>query len=156
MNNLKRLIFTLDKFPMYNFPQAGPILRKYNGTDWKLYEKFDPKRYNRAEVYKNNKFEIYVITWAPGQESSIHDHPDYGCWIKILRGNLYETIYNIGGKQTENKILNTGNVGFMHNDYGYHKITNKSSDISTSLHIYSPTDMSVEEIMEDCNKKMFG
>lgn len=152
MNSLKRLIATLNTVPRNNFTRAGPILQKYNGIDWKNYQKFNPERYERAKVYQNNEFEIYIITWGPEQESPIHDHPDYGCWLKMLQGNLHETIYNLQEKPIENKVLVPGDVGFMHNDYGYHKIANKSPHISTSLHVYSPSEMGIAEIMEDCGR----
>jgi cysteine dioxygenase len=34
------------------------------------------------------------LAWGEGHGSSIHDHSDSHCFVKILRGDLQETMYD--------------------------------------------------------------
>jgi len=52
-------------------------------------------RYTRNLVDEGNgKFNLIILCWGEGQSSSIHDHSDAHCFVKILAGQLKETIYD--------------------------------------------------------------
>jgi len=137
MNNLGKLITSLNSNYKYGFEKLGPILGRYYGMDWKKYQQVDLETYNRNKVYGNNDFELFVITWVPGQESPVHDHPKGGCWLRLLTGELNETVFDMRDNTIQNKIILSNGPSFMHNDIGFHKIINKSDKLSTSLHLYS-------------------
>ena len=42
----------------------------------------------------NELFEIIIISWNYNQKSPIHNHPENGCLMKILKGSLTEEKYN--------------------------------------------------------------
>ena len=86
----------------------------------------------------DNKFDIYIITWLPNQKTPIHDHAKYGCILKVLEGELEETIYQYSSKLITKKNNKKGDTGFMSDEIGVHLIENKSDSIAVSLHIYSP------------------
>ena len=91
-----------------------------------------------------NWFELFIIVWNKGSKSKIHDHSEKGCILKVLQGELKETIYKDSKSDDLNEnIVNTtiikkSDTSFMHNDLGFHSIENISDDISISLHVYSP------------------
>ena len=132
----------LDKKKLNKFTYLAD---NYVGDDWKKYMVKNVNTYNRQLVIKNENIEILILTWLPGQESPIHGHPDNGCILKVLKGELNEEIYdnlqqNIDNVQSpiNTNIHKNNSVSYMHNDKGYHKIKNNSAEIACSLHIYSP------------------
>jgi cysteine dioxygenase len=54
---------------------------------------FSEKRYARNLVYKERQFEIMIMCWNAGQRSSIHDHAGSLGGIKILHGELTESLF---------------------------------------------------------------
>lgn len=60
-------------------------------AEWLKYAKFSKFRYTRNLVDKGNgKFNLMVLCWGEGHGSSIHDHPQSDCVMKILAGQLNE------------------------------------------------------------------
>lgn len=60
-------------------------------AEWLKYAKFNKFRYTRNLVDSGNgKFNLMVLCWGEGNSSSIHDHPDSDCVMKMLAGRLTE------------------------------------------------------------------
>ena len=51
------------------------------------------KLYTRNLVMETDLFSLIVLVWNPDKESPIHDHPCEGCWVRVLEGNVKETVY---------------------------------------------------------------
>ena len=116
------------------------IVERYDGFDWNKYVKIDNKtNYIKNLFYENENFEMFIVTWMPNQNSTIHDHSKNGCVMKVLDGHLMEkqfdpnTIEFIGYK-----IMIPDDIGFINNETCYPQIINIDDNITTSLHIYSP------------------
>lgn len=118
-------------------------------NDWKRYVKFDQKTYIRIPIpeLSNELFEIILICWDKNQKSPIHNHPENGCILKVLQGELTEDIYikSDTGKYVYNstKVNVNGNVSYMCGNDIIHRISNTNSNMdedfkTISLHIYSP------------------
>ena len=113
------------------------IVQKYNGNDWEKYCKFCNVSYKRSLVYINDLFDIYVICWNNNQKSPIHDHAKNGCIMKILQGSICEQLFTLDVNFLKQNIYKKGDVSYIDNKIGLHKIAN--NDIKTiTLHIYSP------------------
>ena len=41
----------------------------------------------------NGKFNLMALCWGEGHGSSIHDHADAHCFVKVLDGTLRETLF---------------------------------------------------------------
>ena len=54
---------------------------------------FSDKKYARNLVCKTDRFEIMVMCWNAGQRSSIHDHAGSLGGLKILHGELTESLF---------------------------------------------------------------
>jgi len=51
-------------------------------------------RYTRNLVDEGNgKYNLMVLCWGEGMGSSIHDHADSHCFVKILSGEFKETLF---------------------------------------------------------------
>ena len=115
------------------------ILESYKGDDWKQYVKYDNENYHRKLVWRNDIIDLFIISWHINQESKIHNHPESGCLLKCLEGELNEELYineNDTVKYLKTNIILKENVGYKVGNKILHKI--KSSNLSVSLHIYSP------------------
>lgn len=103
------------------------------------------KPYTRNLVHTDGKnYTLLMLCWNSGRESSIHDHPCEGCFIKTLRGCIRETRYRVIPesdeiRKSQVKFFNEGQVSFMHDSIGLHKIGNPCKDTgSVTLHLYTP------------------
>lgn len=104
-------------------------------TDYKKYIKFSDKKYCKNLVYRNHTFEIYLICWKPNQKTNLHKHPENGCLMKILEGELKEERVYWG--TIKEKICKKNNILFIKGKEE-HIIENISDKNAISIHIYSP------------------
>ncbi len=72
------------------------FFNRSNPSDWRKYAKFDKFKYTRNLVHEGNgKFNLMLLCWAEGNQSTIHDHADAHCFVKVLAGSVTEVIKNI-------------------------------------------------------------
>lgn len=117
------------------------LLENYNGNEWKSFITESKEKYSKSLMYRNHLYDIFVITWQPNQKSLIHDHPDNGCLLKILEGELEEETYTIENnklKLKDKNIIKKKEISYQEGKNGLHKISNNSNKRSISIHIYSP------------------
>ncbi|XP_039401194.1 cysteine dioxygenase type 1 isoform X3 [Mauremys reevesii] len=78
--------------------------------------------------------------------SSIHDHTDSHCFMKILQGNLKETLFEWPGKKgtgamtkKSERVLEENQCAYINDSIGLHRVENTShTESAVSLHLYSP------------------
>lgn len=105
-------------------------------------------RYTRNLVDEGNgKFNVIVLCWGEGQGSSIHDHADAHCFLKVLDGRLKETQFAWPSESepekslepTGSRLYKTNEVNYINDSIGLHRVENVShSDTAASLHVYIP------------------
>jgi hypothetical protein len=127
----------------YNKPNISDLVKSIININFDIRElsnhiNFKKNEYNKSILYRDSKYEIVLICWAKHSSTEIHNHPENGCIMKILKGNLLEECFNI---KTLDKIkinmYEENNVSYIHDDLYLHKIINKDQE-TISLHIYSP------------------
>ena len=70
---------------------VASILSDYGGRDYLKYAKFNKTTYSKIKLPQSGKhFDMYLICWNPHQETKIHDHPEGGCPMMVLEGELHE------------------------------------------------------------------
>lgn len=94
--------------------------------------------YTRKLVWSDTDkdFSIYILCWAPYQQSGLHDHPDKGCFMYLLRGGLAITNYNELEYGTYGRV-EQGDWCVQKGAKQLHNVINGEMP-SVSLHIYSP------------------
>ena len=118
----------------------------FSGTEISKYTYFDSeKSYTRNLAASDGKhYTLLVLCWSPGKESKIHNHPCDGCFIKTLSGCIKETRYttdtcNDEIKQSAVKFYREGQVSYMCDDMGLHKVGNACTHVgAVTLHLYTP------------------
>lgn len=111
--------------------------------DWSKFARHDSSRnYSRNGIVNiNDNANLLILCWSPGKGSAIHDHAKAHCIMKVLKGNLQESLYNFKDDKIslmKESVLNSNDVGYISDDIGLHKISNPDSTISVSLHLYTP------------------
>ena len=94
--------------------------------------------YKKDILYRTDNYEIVLISWGSNSTTPIHCHPENGCLLHVLQGELFEYRYNHKNKLFKVTYLTKGDTGYMHRDIGKHKVVNNTNKTCYSLHIYSP------------------
>jgi Cysteine dioxygenase type I len=68
---------------------------KLNAMEREHCTNFDAtKDYTRNLVVTDNRYyTLLMLCWNPGRSSPVHNHPCDGCWMKVLKGRVQETLY---------------------------------------------------------------
>lgn len=104
---------------------------------------FSEKRYARNLVHKTQQFEIMIMCWKAGQRSSIHDHAGSLGGLKILSGELTESLFE---KAPNGMIKSLSSVDYpagamrVEETSLIHQISNLQSQNrpAISVHVYVP------------------
>ena len=92
---LKKVSLTTDECNMYTF--------------WDV-----EKAYTRNLVYTDGKhYTLLLLCWNAGRESSIHNHPCDGCFVKTIRGCVRETRYTVHEETQEVRVFACERVCIM-------------------------------------------
>ncbi|XP_047448428.1 cysteine dioxygenase type 1 [Mugil cephalus] len=132
-----------------NIEEVQDIMESYESKpqEWMKYAKFDQYRYTRNLVDEGNgKFNLMILCWGEGHGSSIHDHTDSHCFMKLLKGQLKETLFDWPDRkshgdmvQKSQRILQENRVAYINDSIGLHRVENVShTECAVSLHLYSP------------------
>ncbi len=101
---------------------------------WKL------SHYTRNCLVKTADFELLLICWEKGQQSSIHDFDSREAWIHPLRGRLTEERFRLKDGRLEkvsSVLLGTSEFSYMTDPIAIHRYTNSYESRSVSLNLYA-------------------
>lgn len=146
--NQERVVSLMGQFPLLNADKT-----EYSPYTW-FCEK-DVKPYTRNMVFRNKYFTILVLCWNPQSESCIHAHCGSHCWLRVISNDLTETRYctrdnpfhicqGCVGKKIEKLKASTvqtyheGQITYINDDIGVHKVSNCTDTGAVSLHLYAP------------------
>lgn len=112
-------------------------------SDLAPYIHFQDSCYCRNPVTNSEHFELLCICWKSGQSSLIHDHLGSACGVRIVDGELSETIFDlVEGSSVRPRTVNHYCAGFVCSsvDRDIHQITNDQPNGREliTVHIYSP------------------
>ena len=119
--------------------ELSRFLELYDGNDWESYSKFDAESYQRVQLIQKPVYEIRLLCWSGLQSSAVHDHPERGCAMKVLQGELVEELYSTEPVAcVSSHTLKTNQCAYIDNSLGVHRVKNNRKAQAVSLHIYSP------------------
>ena len=122
-----------------------------------------PDKYARRPVHRSRHFDLLVLTWAPGQQTPIHNHAGNCGWVRLVRGQIAEETFKLvpGGSLPDAGVAGDvgdrgGNVGLEATGTGVisavgavatadrvraiHRLGNPAAaggDLTVTLHVYS-------------------
>lgn len=117
---------------------------RFDPDDFIPFTFFREDTYGRNLVYKDDNFEMLVITWLPKQRTPIHNHAGQRCWMSVLSGEL--VLKNFAPLNEKNPALvprgdcethRAGDAIYIDDGIGIHSIANASPLPAVSLHVYA-------------------
>jgi cysteine dioxygenase len=93
LSELIGIIANLKSNPTFAELQDWLARVEVNSEELEPYVKFRPGTYVRTRVIRNAHVEMLVLCWRPGHYTSIHDHNGSYSSIRVLRGEMHETLY---------------------------------------------------------------
>ena len=96
--------------------------------------------YTRNCLARCDEFEFILICWDGNCKTKIHDHDGQNCWVYQVDGKLREVRFEGPENNLEvysDNILDEGEVSYMNDQMGYHRIENPSDKRAMTLHIYA-------------------
>ncbi|MBQ0829582.1 cysteine dioxygenase [Streptomyces tagetis] len=99
--------------------QWAPLVRYDATTRW----------YHRLRTGPG--YEVWLLSWVPGQGSGLHDHGDSSGILTVLEGTLTERT------PRGTRVLDAGAQRVFAPGYA-HDVVNDSLDGAVSLHVYHP------------------
>lgn len=105
-----------------------------------------PGAYTRTCVYRDARFEVLLLNWAPGSISAIHDHGGQQCWMAVLEGCLeVEDYVRLDSGETpgyarveprESRKLQRSEIDSRSGRFDLHRVGAALEAPATSLHVY--------------------
>ncbi|KAK2837807.1 hypothetical protein Q5P01_015019 [Channa striata] len=149
LDELIQILHKIFESDRINVEEVQNIMESYksNPQEWSRYAKFDKYRYTRNLVDEGNgKFNLMILCWGEGHGSSIHDHTNSHCFMKLLQGQLKESLFEWPDKehpgdmvQKSHRFLEENKVAYINDSIGLHRVENVSHiEGAVSLHLYSP------------------
>ncbi len=111
---------------------AAALAAPITFDDVRGFVRFDDENYTRALIYRDDRFELRLHCWRPGQSTSLHGHGASACAFKILRGTATESV--LGDRD---RVWAPGSV-VVENAPRFHQVMNAGRDPLLTLHAYSP------------------
>jgi len=104
---------------------------------WHSLVRFEAARrwYRRLEL--SDDYEIWLLSWLPGQETGFHDHGDANGAFTVARGQLLERTAAAGRPQVASRVLQAGSFRSFGRRH-LHSVGNVSAEPALSIHAYSP------------------
>jgi len=105
------------------------------------------KNYTRNLVATDDEtYTLLLLCWNPGKQSPIHDHPCDGCRVRVCKGKVKETRYEMNKEKNTLEVSSVDlyeednkEVSFIDDYMGYHKVENPSANVpAVTLHLYTP------------------
>jgi cysteine dioxygenase len=104
---------------------------------------FGESSYRRNLVRAAPNYHAWLLCWKNGQRSPIHDHRGSACVVRVLRGTLTETLFEVAPngqiKATFSRDFAQGSL-MGSEDTDIHQVSNLQADDAdlVTLHVYTP------------------
>jgi predicted metal-dependent enzyme (double-stranded beta helix superfamily) len=99
------------------------------------YVHFDEDERWHQRIYRDQRIDIWVISWLPTQCTDLHDHGGSSGAFTVLSGELSEAVPSQAGIRDTVRRAGTS-VGF--GPHYIHDVRNLASGPAVSVHAYSP------------------
>jgi quercetin dioxygenase-like cupin family protein len=103
---------------------------------WAHLLRYDPTERFSALIESSEHFEIWLLSWLPGQATDLHDHDGATGAFTVVQGELTERVVKPG----QSDAVHTVRVG-QSRVFGpryAHEVRNDGIDPSVTIHVYRP------------------
>ncbi|WP_395360903.1 cysteine dioxygenase [Streptomyces sp. YH02] len=116
-------------------------------AQWAPYVEYDATTRWYHRLRTGPGYEVWLLSWVPGQGSGLHDHGLSSGVLTVLEGELTERTENATGRSA--RTLAPGAQRVFAPGY-VHEVVNDSLEPAVSLHVYFPglTEMPMHESLQ--------
>jgi cysteine dioxygenase type I len=105
---------------------------------WPVAPRFNPADRWYHRIGEGPGYEVWLLTWLPGQGTDLHDHGGSAGAFQVLSGTLTEdTVISGTPARITARELGEG-AGRRFGRRHVHRITNRSTRPAISIHVYGP------------------
>ncbi|MFI7275568.1 cysteine dioxygenase [Streptomyces sp. NPDC049879] len=102
---------------------------------WQPAARFTPDRRWYRRLERTDDFEVWLLTWLPGQGTEIHNHGGSSGAFTVVQGALTERSF--GADEPITRTLEAGGLRSFGPTY-VHQVTNTGDVPAISVHAYGP------------------
>jgi predicted metal-dependent enzyme (double-stranded beta helix superfamily) len=106
-------------------------------TGWAGRVIFDTDQHWFRRLELTGNYEIWLLSWLPGQHTGFHDHGGACGAFEVVRGELCETLAQPGSLRQRSRAAGTGAVTTFGAGH-VHDVGNESGAPAISVHAYAP------------------
>jgi uncharacterized NAD(P)/FAD-binding protein YdhS/quercetin dioxygenase-like cupin family protein len=131
---IQELVHHLDSSDRLTAEVLGQALRRHPVTldDIAAWVRFDTSSYTRNLILRQERWELRLLCWRPGQGSSFHGHGPSACAFQVVRGSAHECILGQRDRTWTPGAVVEESMPLVH------QLSNQGPDPLISLHAYSP------------------
>jgi hypothetical protein len=107
---------------------------------WRPLVQFNAERrwyYRLDQADPSPSYELWLLSWLPGQQTGFHDHGDAAGAFAVADGELLESTARLGRRAVASRSLSAGAVRSFGPAY-LHDVRNAGDRPAVSVHAYSP------------------
>ncbi|MFG2911148.1 cysteine dioxygenase [Kitasatospora sp. NPDC048286] len=102
---------------------------------WEPLVRYDALTRWYARLETGPGYEVWLLSWLPGQSSGFHDHGESSGVMSVVRGELVERSLTPTGEKT--RELRPGGQRVFSAGY-LHEVVNGALEPAVSIHLYTP------------------
>ena|SRR5581483_3078771 len=102
---------------------------------WAHLLRYDPSQRFSALVESSEHFEIWLLSWLPGQSTDLHDHDGAAGAFTVVNGELTERVVKDGSVVVH--TVSAGQSRVFGARYA-HQVRNDGIDPAVTIHVYRP------------------
>jgi predicted metal-dependent enzyme (double-stranded beta helix superfamily) len=107
-------------------------------AEWVARVRLDAEGRWYEQIRMNDAYELWLISWLPGQSTGFHDHGGANGAFGVVWGQLDEHVVTRGGASSGARPVSAGGVRSFGPHY-VHDVRNSSAGtVAVSVHAYSP------------------
>ena len=103
---------------------------------WKPLVVCDRARRRYRLMLEDERLDIWVLSWMPGQSTGYHDHGSSNVALTALQGSVLERQIRVGSASLERElrpgVVRPGPAGYIHS------VAHRTGAPAVTLHAYSP------------------
>jgi predicted metal-dependent enzyme (double-stranded beta helix superfamily) len=105
---------------------------------WRHLLRYDPDERFATLVSRDERQEVWLMSWLPGQGAELHDHGGAEGAFTVVNGVLTELVGRPGHAGQALHVLHAGQSRVFGPNY-VHQMRNEGVDPAVSIHVFGPT-----------------
>jgi len=105
---------------------------------WAHLLRYDPDTRWSGLIERTDAYEVWLLSWLPGQRTNLHDHGGSEGAFTVVAGALTERVVRIGRGVDVLHSLKAGQTRVFGPRY-VHQVSNETTDPAVSIHVFGPS-----------------